>query len=138
MCIRDSAKTVLEEVMASRLDLAAMRRELSLLESAMSREGPELEGQLSRYGDLQHRYEDAGGYELEARAREALGGLGIDEEQRGRDPAELSGGQQRRVELAKLLVADADLLLIDEPVSYTHLDVYKRQPPGRGTRIRRW
>ena len=115
------AKTVLEEVMASRTDLAAMRHELSLLEVAMSREGPGLEGQLSRYGDLQHRYEDAGGYELEARAREALGGLGIDEEQRSRDPAELSGGQQRRVELAKLLVADADLLLIDEPTN--HLDL---------------
>ncbi len=115
------AKTVLEEVMASRTDLAAMRRELSLLERAMSREGPELEGHLSRYGDLQHRYESAGGYDLEARAREALGGLGIDEEQRGRDPAELSGGQQRRVELAKLLVADADMLLIDEPTN--HLDL---------------
>ena len=62
-----------------------------------------------------------GGYDLEARAREALGGLGIDEEQRGRDPGELSGGQQRRVELAKLLVADADVLLIDEPTN--HLDL---------------
>jgi len=115
------ADTVLEEVMASRTDLAAMRRELSVLETAMGRTGPELEGHLSRYGDLQHRYEDAGGYDLEARAREALGGLGIDEEQRGRNPAELSGGQQRRVELAKLLVADADLLLIDEPTN--HLDL---------------
>jgi len=115
------ANTVLEEVMASRTDLAAMRHELSGLETAMSRAGPELEGQLSRYGDLQHRYENAGGYELEARAREALGGLGIDEELRGRNPAELSGGQQRRVELAKLLVADSDLLLIDEPTN--HLDL---------------
>jgi ATP-binding cassette subfamily F protein 3 len=115
------ANTVLEEVMASRTDLAAMRHELSSLETSMSQGGAELEGQLSRYGDLQHRYEDAGGYELEARAREALGGLGIDEEARGRNPAELSGGQQRRVELAKLLVADADLLLIDEPTN--HLDL---------------
>ncbi len=48
------ANTVLEEVMASRTDLAAMRHELSTLESAMSRAEPGLEGQLSRYGDLQH------------------------------------------------------------------------------------
>ena len=115
------ADTVIEEVMASRTDLAAMRHQLSLLEASMSQDGPGLESVLSRYGDLQHRYEDAGGYDLEARAREALGGLGIDEELRQRNPAELSGGQQRRVELAKLLVADADLLLIDEPTN--HLDL---------------
>ena len=115
------AATVLEEVMASRTDLAAMRHELSALELAMSRPGPGLEETLERYGALQHRYEGAGGYQLEARAREALGGLGIDEELRRRRPDELSGGQQRRVELAKLLVADADLLLIDEPTN--HLDL---------------
>ncbi len=115
------AGTVLEEVMASRTDLAAMRHELSMLEVGMSDPGPELQARLSRYGELQHRYEDAGGYVLEASAREALGGLGIDDELQRRSPAELSGGQQRRVELAKLLVADADLLLIDEPTN--HLDL---------------
>ena len=116
-----TAPTVIEEVMASRTDLAAMRHELSTLESAMSQATPEMDAVLSRYGDLQNSYEHAGGYDLEERAREALGGLGIDQTLQRRHPSEMSGGQQRRVELAKLLLAEADLLLIDEPTN--HLDL---------------
>ena len=115
------AATVIEEVMASRTDLAALRRELTELERAMSAGGPELESQLARYGDLQHLYETGSGYELEANARTALQGLGLGEETQRRPPDQLSIGQQRRLELAKLLVADADLLLIDEPTN--HLDL---------------
>ena len=106
--------------MASRTDLAAMRHKLSILEEAMSHATPEMDAVLSRYGDLQNSYEHSGGYDLEERAREALGGLGIDRSLQRRHPSEMSGGQQRRVELAKLLLAEADLLLIDEP---DHLDL---------------
>ena len=76
---------------------------------------------LLRYGDVQHRYIDQGGYELEATAREALGSLGLDTETQQRHPSQLSGGQERRLGVAKLLVQDADLLLIDEPTN--HLDL---------------
>jgi ATP-binding cassette subfamily F protein 3 len=113
--------TVLDEVLASRADLLAMHAELSRLELAMGAQPDELEAVMLQYGELQHRYQDAGGYDVEARAREALGGLGINEELQGRDPRQLSGGQKRRVELSKLLLADADLLLIDEPTN--HLDL---------------
>jgi ATP-binding cassette subfamily F protein 3 len=113
--------TVLDEVLASRGDLLAMHAELSRLELAMGERPDELEAVMLQYGELQHRYQDAGGYDVEARAREALGGLGIDEELQSRDPGQLSGGQKRRVELSKLLLADADLLLIDEPTN--HLDL---------------
>jgi len=113
--------TVLEEVLASRVDLLATHAELTRLEAAMGGGPDDLEGVMARYGELQHAYQDAGGYDVEARAREALGGLGIDHELQGRDPRQLSGGQKRRVELSKLLLADADLLLIDEPTN--HLDL---------------
>jgi len=113
------AGTVLDEVMLSRGDLVATHAEMTRLEQAMAENGTTAE--LERYGDLQHAYQDAGGYELEARAREALGGLGLDTSMQQRHPSELSGGQQRRLELAKLLVQDADLLLIDEPTN--HLDL---------------
>jgi ATP-binding cassette subfamily F protein 3 len=113
--------TVLDEVLASRTDLVAVHAELSNLEAAMGTEPEDFDAVMARYGELQHTYQDAGGYDLEARAREALGGLGIDESLQGRDPRQLSGGQKRRVELSKLLLADADLLLIDEPTN--HLDL---------------
>ena len=114
-------ETVLDEVLASRADLAAMHEELTRLEAAMATPDRNVEAVLTAYGLLQHSYQDGGGYDLEARAREALGGLGIDEELQSRDPRRLSGGQKRRVELSKLLLADADLLLIDEPTN--HLDL---------------
>jgi len=115
------AATVLDEAMAARADITALHAEMAQLERALSQPTADLPATLERYGEIQHAYEALGGYELEARARSALGGLGLDEEARGRHPRDLSGGEVRRLELAKLLLQDADLLLVDEPTN--HLDV---------------
>ncbi|HXA29537.1 MAG TPA: ABC-F family ATP-binding cassette domain-containing protein [Candidatus Angelobacter sp.] len=113
--------TVLAEAMASRSDLAALRDELSALEHKMGAGCTDLDALMERYGEAQSAYEAMGGYDLESRARAALHGLGLEDAEQARHPSELSGGQVRRLEMAKLLLQDADLLLIDEPTN--HLDL---------------
>jgi ATP-binding cassette subfamily F protein 3 len=113
--------TVLAEAMASRSDLAALRDELSRLEHEMGAGCVDLDALMERYGEAQHAYEAMDGYDLESRARAALHGLGLEDADQARHPGELSGGQVRRLEMAKLLLHDADVLLIDEPTN--HLDL---------------
>ncbi|HVA21393.1 MAG TPA: ABC-F family ATP-binding cassette domain-containing protein [Candidatus Micrarchaeia archaeon] len=115
------ADTVLAEAMASRTDLAALREEMTRLEDRLQVPGPDAEAALHRYGEVQAAYEGLGGYDLEARARAVLHGLGLAEAEQGRAPLALSVGQVRRMEMAKLLLQDADLLLLDEPTN--HLDL---------------
>jgi ATP-binding cassette subfamily F protein 3 len=76
---------------------------------------------LERYADVQARFEHAGGYTLEPRVRQVLDGLGFTREQQAAPAAHLSGGQQTRAALGKLLLQGPDLLLLDEPTN--HLDL---------------
>ena len=73
------------------------------------------------YADLQHRFDILGGYTLDLRVDEALSGLGFARDEWLRPPTALSGGQQTRASLARLVIADPDLMLLDEPTN--HLDV---------------
>jgi len=73
------------------------------------------------YAELQHRFEVLGGYTLDQRVDEALSGLGFARDEWGRPPEAMSGGQQTRAALARLVISDPDLLLLDEPTN--HLDI---------------
>ncbi len=75
----------------------------------------------NRYADLQHRFDVLGGYTLDQRVDEALSGLGFARDEWLRPPTALSGGQQTRAALARLVVANPDLLMLDEPTN--HLDI---------------
>jgi ATP-binding cassette subfamily F protein 3 len=76
---------------------------------------------LEHYADLQTRFEHAGGYTIEQRVRQVLDGLGFTREQQEAPATQLSGGQQTRAALGRLLLLEPDLLLLDEPTN--HLDL---------------
>jgi ATP-binding cassette subfamily F protein 3 len=76
---------------------------------------------MERYAALEHRFDLAGGYEYENRVRRVLAGLGFASEVDDWPIAMLSGGQVTRALLAKLLLQDPDLLILDEPTNYLDL-----------------
>lgn len=76
---------------------------------------------MTRYSALQDEFQVLGGYDVEARAREVLAGLGFSNERMAQDIGELSGGWKMRVALAGILIQQPDILLLDEPTN--HLDL---------------
>jgi len=93
------------------------------------REMQELEGAMAagdryatrKYGELSLAYEAAGGYETETELNRVTQGLEIGEEMRKKSFGLLSGGEQTRVNLARLILEKTDILLLDEPTN--HLDM---------------
>jgi ATPase subunit of ABC transporter with duplicated ATPase domains len=118
-----SGRPVLDEAIAGSGRLGDLHHELIDLTRAMSdpARADDLEEILARFGEVQHEYQERGGYELEARAREVLHGLGLADPQIDGDVGELSGGWKMRVAMAKVLLGKPDVLLMDEPTN--HLDI---------------
>jgi len=116
-------RSVLEEAIAGSGRLGELHHELIDLERAMADPGRagEMNAILARFGEVQHTYQERGGYELEARAREVLHGLSFEDRTIDADVASLSGGWKMRVAMAKVLLGDFDVLLMDEPTN--HLDI---------------
>jgi len=102
--------------------LEAIERQIDHLSEQMGiAHGDELDRVMQRFGELQHRFEVRGGYELEYRSSEILAGLGLSGLDQDRPVTSLSGGELSRVALAALLLEAPDVLLLDEPTN--HLDV---------------
>ena len=117
-----SGRPVLDEAIAGSGRLGDLHHELIELEHAMGDPTREdYEKILERFGHVQEEYQDQGGYELEAKAREVLHGLGFSDEQIDGDVGALSGGWKMRVSMAKILLGRFDVLLLDEPTN--HLDI---------------
>ncbi len=76
---------------------------------------------VERFGHVQSRFEELGGYALEAKAREILAGLGFSAAMQDGDVGALSGGWKMRVALARILLMRPDAMLLDEPTN--HLDI---------------
>ncbi len=118
-----TGRPVVAEVLAGAGPVADAAAELKELEDALAdpARADELDKLLERFGYAQARFDELGGYALEARAREILAGLGFSQEMQDGDVGQLSGGWKMRVALARILLMRPDAMLLDEPSN--HLDL---------------
>ena len=116
----DQEETVLSRILSARgLDQIMIR--MRKVEDEMANAGPdELEAALERYSRVDTEFNAAGGYAASSEAEAIATNLGLPERIFDEAIGVLSGGQRRRVELARLLFSGAETLLLDEPTN--HLD----------------
>lgn len=115
--------SVLEETVAGAGEVARLGVELQELEGKLGDvDDPDYDRILERYGEVQARYGELGGYELDARARSILAGLGFSQEEVEGPIKALSGGWRMRVQLARILISRPELLLLDEPTNYLDIE----------------
>ncbi len=116
-------RSAVAEVMNGAGPISEVAGELAELEAAMAdpERADEMDNIIERYGEVQARFEELGGYALEGKAREVLAGLSFSPEMMDGDVGALSGGWKMRVALARILLMRPDVMLLDEPSN--HLDL---------------
>jgi len=113
-------KTLWASCLEAFSELREQEAELSRLEEAMA-DPSVFEEVAARYGILQEAFEHSAGYIYPIRIRKVLNGLGFKPEMFDRPLKLLSGGERTRVFLARLLLENPDLLILDEPTN--HMDI---------------
>ncbi|MDB4946768.1 MAG: ATP-binding protein of transporter [Labilithrix sp.] len=116
-------RSVLAETLAGAGEAGALGEELKTLELKLNdHEAPDFADAVDRFSEAQARFQELGGYDLEARAHAILAGLGFSKEMVDGDVGALSGGWKMRVALAQILLAQPDALLLDEPTNYLDIE----------------
>ncbi len=116
-------RSALQEVIAGAGRVAALGEELIQLEAQLGMDLPEdtMTKVIERYSDVQAEFQHRGGYDIDARAKAILTGLGIGPQDYDRPVEYFSGGWKMRIALATILTLNPDVLLMDEPTN--HLDL---------------
>jgi ATP-binding cassette subfamily F protein 3 len=115
-----SGRTLIDEATSAFGDLLAMKAEMHGLEERLgdaSIPEPEHDAMLARYSDLQDTFRHRDGYAIELKTATVLQGLGFKTTDFARPCETFSGGWQMRIALAKLLLGQPTLLLLDEPTA---------------------
>lgn len=108
------------------MEVQSSHEVLYRLSQTMQKQLAEMEVQhstalLEKYETTHNEFMNLGGYEIEAKSKAVLSGLGFSDEKLRQNPTELSGGWRMRLELAKLFLQDFAMLILDEPTN--HLDL---------------
>ena len=118
----ESQNTIYDEMLHVFDDLRTTERQLRQMELEMGEKtGADLDKLMSDYDRLSEEFRQAGGFTYEADIRSILNGFKFDESMWQMKIAELSGGQNTRLALAKMLLEKPNLLVLDEPTN--HLDI---------------
>ena len=118
----ESENTIYDEMLHVFNDLRRTEKQLRQMELEMGeKSGDDLDKLMSDYDRLSENFRQAGGFTYEADIRAILNGFKFDESMWQMKISELSGGQNTRLALAKMLLEKPNLLVLDEPTN--HLDI---------------
>ena len=118
----ESENTIYDEMLHVFDDLRQTEKQLRQMELEMGeKSGEDLDKLMADYDRLSENFRQAGGFTYEADIRAILNGFKFDESMWQMKIAELSGGQNTRLALAKMLLEKPNLLVLDEPTN--HLDI---------------
>ena len=118
----ESSNTIYDEMLHVFDDLRKTERTLRQMELEMGEKtGADLEKLMQDYDRLSEEFRQAGGFTYEADIRAILNGFKFDESMWQMKIEQLSGGQNTRLALAKMLLEKPNLLVLDEPTN--HLDI---------------